>query len=568
MLDEVIGRVEGKMHKILLSILFYNELDLTNMADDGIWFVGSAMEPFTKSEIPSYLMQNRIELPSDIPQITFLKSKYLGSECVCLNGVVRYHGQNEPQNLIQVTFHSAWQNIQNKWKLEQLITSSLDIDFASNNASGDTRINGRLLLKSIPMGIICCRIDDMLPVSLLNEQLLGMLQYQNINEYMQYSGMSLLSSVHPEDISLLLEYVERVKSGERVEDYIQFRLRRKNFTYLMVQVLGMLIDQKWIMLACTDYTLHQIREEAVEKEKSKLLKLHNNYRNMLDNMPAGFRLCDLHGSRPRVEYFSDSLCKMTLYSQHDIRETMKASYVEIIVPEDRGKFLDCLNRLADHPDTGQVSYRIKRKDGSIIRVLDRIRSVRHEDGKMFCYAVIVRINDQEAENTAAEQKEMPELMPPAEEGETHVVKTVKGHVVELLTFGYFEMRVDGAPVAFRSAKARELLALLVDRRGNFVSRESIISMLWEYEPLNPTTVTRCRKTFKYLVDELKEYGIEDIVETKNNMRRLVTEKVNCDFYDYLNGDTKATKAFQGTYLSEYSWSEITLSTLLQTEFSV
>ena len=33
------------------------------------------------------------------------------------------------------------------------------------------------------------------------------------------------------------------------------------------------------------------------------------------------------------------------------------------------------------------------------------------------------------------------------------------------TFGYFDVFVDGVPILFRSEKAKELLALLVDRRG-------------------------------------------------------------------------------------------------------
>lgn len=39
------------------------------------------------------------------------------------------------------------------------------------------------------------------------------------------------------------------------------------------------------------------------------------------------------------------------------------------------------------------------------------------------------------------------------------------------TFGHFDLYIDGSPVMFRSAKAKELLALLVDREGGTVTTD-------------------------------------------------------------------------------------------------
>lgn len=47
------------------------------------------------------------------------------------------------------------------------------------------------------------------------------------------------------------------------------------------------------------------------------------------------------------------------------------------------------------------------------------------------------------------------------------------------TFGYFDVFVNGSPILFRSEKAKELLALLVDRRGGYVSSSEAISILWK-----------------------------------------------------------------------------------------
>lgn len=126
------------------------------------------------------------------------------------------------------------------------------------------------------------------------------------------------------------------------------------------------------------------------------------------------------------------------------------------------------------------------------------------------------------------------------------------HVIATL-FGSFSLSVDGKAVNIRFAKAKELLALLIERRGAFVSSREAIAMLWECEP-DQTTRARYRKTASRLVSELKRNGIEFIVESDRGARRVVPERLECDYYDYRDG----LRAPSGTLLPEYSWSEFIL----------
>ena len=50
--------------------------------------------------------------------------------------------------------------------------------------------------------------------------------------------------------------------------------------------------------------------------------------------------------------------------------------------------------------------------------------------------------------------------------------------IYIRTFGYFDVFVNGTPIAFRHEKAKELLAVLVDRRGGYVTAREIIACLW------------------------------------------------------------------------------------------
>lgn len=138
----------------------------------------------------------------------------------------------------------------------------------------------------------------------------------------------------------------------------------------------------------------------------------------------------------------------------------------------------------------------------------------------------------------------------------------ENRTVSIRTFGYFDVFVGDKPIAFRNKKSKELFALLVDRRGGYVTSEEAISFLWEDEPTNSVTLSRYRKVALRLKSTLEEYGISNIVEAIDGKRRLVMEKVQCDLYDYLSGKKEYSQLFKGSYLTNYSWGETTLGELI------
>ncbi len=134
--------------------------------------------------------------------------------------------------------------------------------------------------------------------------------------------------------------------------------------------------------------------------------------------------------------------------------------------------------------------------------------------------------------------------------------------VSIRTFGYFDVFVGDKPIAFRNKKSKELFALLVDRRGGYVTSEEAIGFLWEDEPANTVTLSRYRKVALRLKNTLEEYGISDVIESVDGKRRIVMEKVQCDLYRYLSGGEEYAGLFKGSYLTNYSWAETTLGELM------
>ena len=133
--------------------------------------------------------------------------------------------------------------------------------------------------------------------------------------------------------------------------------------------------------------------------------------------------------------------------------------------------------------------------------------------------------------------------------------------IRIKTFGYFELFVDDKPVAFRHPKAKELLAILVDRRGGFVNSRTAAALMWENEEPDSTVMTRLRKIAMYLKESLAAVGAEALVESRRGERRAVLSIADCDLMDYLDKGDEAGAQFNGAYMSQYSWAEQTLGEL-------
>ena len=130
--------------------------------------------------------------------------------------------------------------------------------------------------------------------------------------------------------------------------------------------------------------------------------------------------------------------------------------------------------------------------------------------------------------------------------------------LHLRTFDAFDLFVNGVAVDFSSRKAKELLALLTDARGSYVSMDTAIGNLWADKNaelgkrLYRDAVCRLRLT-------LKEVGAEELVTFERGRAVINTRLATCDLWDFIeNGGM-----FSGRYMPQYDWSIITEATLEQ-----
>lgn len=284
---------------------------------------------------------------------------------------------------------------------------------------------------------------------------------------------------------------------------------------------------------------------------NKILTDEKAIANVFLNMPVAVHARHIpqlpHDGMPGEEgdvAFNDAYCQLTGYTPREIEAQFQGFLSRMVVREDLERYMQEVYQLCEYPHEKTISFRVTVKGGRRIRVEERISSIRQADGSVWLYGVVMDARD------AREDEKQPAV--PQEQ---------KRMTVQ--TFGYLNILIDGEPVVFEHEKAKELLAVLIDRKGKFVSAGEIISCLWEDEPVGENTQSRCRKAAYHLRRILAAYGLHDLLEsTPKGYRRIRTEMIDCDLYHYLDGEEAYLKRFRGAYMSDYSWAEQTLTMLM------
>ncbi|MCL2634667.1 MAG: response regulator [Oscillospiraceae bacterium] len=133
------------------------------------------------------------------------------------------------------------------------------------------------------------------------------------------------------------------------------------------------------------------------------------------------------------------------------------------------------------------------------------------------------------------------------------------------TFGNFEIYSHGTPIKFTYSKTKELVAYLIDRNGASVNTGELCAVLWEDKQDTENIKSYLRKLFSDLTKALKENGVDDIILKRRNSFAIIPEKIVCDSYEFIKGNTKYVNAYAGQYMAQYSWAEMTIGKLRKAE---
>lgn len=155
----------------------------------------------------------------------------------------------------------------------------------------------------------------------------------------------------------------------------------------------------------------------------------------------------------------------------------------------------------------------------------------------------------------------PEAVKEELENLRHPIEWNQEKRIKILTFGNFDVFVDGNPLKFDRKQSKEILAYLVDKRGTSASYPELAAMLWEDEEYDRTKQKNLQVYIASLVKSLLAVDVKDLILKNRQGILLNTKIVDCDYYRFIEGDTRAINSFTGQYMSAYSWAEFTVGYL-------
>jgi two-component SAPR family response regulator len=128
-------------------------------------------------------------------------------------------------------------------------------------------------------------------------------------------------------------------------------------------------------------------------------------------------------------------------------------------------------------------------------------------------------------------------------------------------FGWFDVFWHNEPLIFARTQTKELFAYLVDREGAACTSGEIVAVLWEDLDAVKDPKAYLRALTQDLRATLASIGMEDALIRSRGQWAVRTDKLDCDYYRLKNGDPAAINAYNGEYMKQYSWAEMTLAAL-------
>ena len=129
------------------------------------------------------------------------------------------------------------------------------------------------------------------------------------------------------------------------------------------------------------------------------------------------------------------------------------------------------------------------------------------------------------------------------------------------TFGRFLVLRNGKPLNL-TGKAKEILAIVVTKRGKEISNEEIYSTIWEEREYCNASMGVYYNALRRLKQSLEKEGVGDLLRSTARGQMANTSMFDCDYYAWQDKNMDSRDRFDGEFMSEDSWGEYILANIL------
>lgn len=129
-------------------------------------------------------------------------------------------------------------------------------------------------------------------------------------------------------------------------------------------------------------------------------------------------------------------------------------------------------------------------------------------------------------------------------------------LMKVQCFGNFDVfTTDGKPIKFARSKSKELLAILVSKKGSSCTIKELTSILFENSEDDEKKKDYTQQLISTLIKTLRGLGIDKVINKSYNSISINTDLIECDYYKFNEKDPNSLVGYSGEFMAQYSWAE-------------
>ena len=215
-------------------------------------------------------------------------------------------------------------------------------------------------------------------------------------EFCQGGGELWFSRIHPADVEHVQQAFQALFDGNGAFN-VEYRIQRKDGRWMWAHDRA-IRTHKENGIGFADGVFSDITERKQAEEA--LRKSEELYRRLLTNLPDVTWTCDIDG---RTNYVSANVEEVFGFSAQEIYQWDTEAWRRRVHPDDVQRFSESYRALFLKNRTFDLEYRIQRKDGQWVWVLNRALRTHLQDGALFADGVISDITERKRAEQAASQ---------------------------------------------------------------------------------------------------------------------------------------------------------------------
>lgn len=248
---------------------------------------------------------------------------------------------------------------------------------------GINRMNSELLLEKLGYSILCIRNNAELTIAYASGSFYEALGYRQgeITALRQPAADTVLRSEPPIDWKKVKDEIQKNGSASP-----ELKLIKKNGHHIWAGYCVQLTELDGGECFCgivTDITLKR-RSLRSQREQTEELEA------LTANVPGGVMRCRAEENLT-LNFVSIGFCRITGYSEEEIKERFQNRFIEMVYPHDRERLIRHVHNCTHWDDITEVTFRIVSKSGNVMWVLDKARCTSDYNGNMWLYGVLIDI---------------------------------------------------------------------------------------------------------------------------------------------------------------------------------